>query len=48
LHARERTDDLDEREYYIISKHAIFTFQMDGFLLDHEGISPIRIEWLAR
>ncbi|MBV8830805.1 MAG: hypothetical protein JO217_00600 [Acidobacteriaceae bacterium] len=45
LHAWERTNEVDERGYYILRKHAIFTFELEGFPLDHEGITRVRLEW---
>jgi hypothetical protein len=45
IHAFERTSDMDPRGYYVLTKHAIVTFSLEGFPLDREGITNTRIDF---
>ena len=44
IHAFDRTSQVDAKGYYILQKHAIVTFMLEGFPLDRSGITNIRIE----
>lgn len=45
LHAFLRTSELDDRGYYVLAKHAVVTFVLEGFPLDEEGITTTRIDY---
>jgi hypothetical protein len=45
IHTFRRTSDVDARGYYVRDKHAIVTFVLEGFLLDHEGITNTQIDY---
>ena len=45
IHTWDRTSDVDARGYYVRDKHAIVTFVLEGFLLDHEGITNTQIDY---
>jgi hypothetical protein len=36
---------VDDRGYYVLAKHTIVTFTLEGFLLDAEGITNTRIDF---
>ena len=44
IHAFERTSEVDSSGHYILAKHAIVTFSMEGFPGDESGVSNTRIE----
>jgi hypothetical protein len=37
IHTFEKTSDLDSRGYYVLTKHAIVTFTLEGFPLAKMG-----------
>jgi Immunity protein 50 len=45
LHAFERTSEVDPRGYYVLAKHTIVTFALEGFPFDEEGITRTRIDF---
>ena len=45
IHTWEKTSEVDASGYYVRTKHAVVTFLFEGFLMDREGISRMRIEW---
>ncbi len=45
LHAFERTSEVDSRGDYVLAKHAMVTFVLEGFPLDEEGITRTRIDF---
>jgi len=45
IHAFERTREVDARGHYVLAKHAIVTFCLEGFPQDQEGITNTRIEF---
>ena len=45
LHAFERTSELDARGYYVLAKHAVVTFSLEGFPLDEEGVTNTQINY---
>jgi hypothetical protein len=45
IHAFERTSEVDDRGYYVLAKHAIVTFTLEGFPSDREGITNTRIDY---
>src|SRR5579885_1664987 len=44
IHAFEMTPEVDSSGHYVLAKHAIVTFSMEGFPMDECGISNTRIE----
>ena len=44
IHAFEMTAEVDSHGHYVLTKHAIVTFCMEGFPLGEGGISKLRIE----
>jgi hypothetical protein len=45
IHVFERTSDVDARGYYVLAKHAVVTFSLEGFPLNGEGITNTRIDF---
>lgn len=45
IHAFEMTPEIDNRGYYVLAKHAIVTFLLQGFPRDRLGITNTRIEF---
>lgn len=45
IHAFERTSEVDPRGYYVLAKHTIVTFTLEGFPLNEEGITKTRIDF---
>jgi hypothetical protein len=45
IHTWEKTSEVDANGYYVRTKHAVVTFLFEGFLMDREEISRMRIEW---
>jgi hypothetical protein len=45
IHAFERTSEVDPRGYYVLAKHTIVTFALEGFPLNEEGITKTRIDF---
>jgi hypothetical protein len=38
IHTFEMTSEVDARGFYVLAKHAIVTFTLEGFPLNQEGI----------
>jgi hypothetical protein len=38
IHAFEKTSDVDSRGYYVLAKHALVTFTMEGFPAGEDGV----------
>ncbi len=45
VHAFEMTAEVDSSGHYVLAKHAVLTFRMEGFPRDESGISNTRIEF---
>jgi hypothetical protein len=45
VHTFERTAEVDSSGHYVLAKHTVVTFCMEGFPTDDSGISNIRIEF---
>ncbi len=45
IHAFETTPEIDARGYFVLAKHAIVTFSLEGFPQDQYGIVNTRIEF---
>ena len=45
IYAFEMTPEIDNRGYYVLAKHAIVTFLLQGFPRDRFGITNTRIEF---
>jgi hypothetical protein len=45
IHASEMTTEVDSSGHYVLAKHAIVTFLMEGFPVGESGISNTRIEF---
>jgi len=45
IHAFEVTADVDSSGHYVLAKHAVVTFSMEGFPRDESGIANTRIEF---
>jgi hypothetical protein len=45
VHAFEMTAEIDSSGHYVLAKHAVVTFCMEGFPRDESGISNTRIEF---
>jgi hypothetical protein len=45
VHAFEMTAEVDRSGRYVLAKHAVVTFCMEGFPRDESGISNTRIEF---
>jgi hypothetical protein len=45
IHTFERTAELDTRGFYVLAKHAIVTFILEGFSLNQDGIATTRIDY---
>ena len=45
VHAFETTAEIDSSGHYVLAKHAVVTFCMEGFPRDESGISNTRIEF---
>ena len=44
IHAFETTPDVDSSGRYVLAKHAVITFCLEGFPQDQHGITNSRIE----
>ena len=44
IHAFETTSELDRAGHYVVTKHVVIVFFMEGFTSDSEGVSNTRIE----
>jgi immunity protein 50 of polymorphic toxin system len=45
IYAFERASEVDTGGHYILSKHAVITFILEGFLMNDEGITNTRIDF---
>ncbi len=45
IYAFERTSEVDASGYYVLAKHAIVTFLLEGFTRNEEGITNTRIDF---
>jgi hypothetical protein len=45
IHAFEMTPDVDSSGHYVLAKHAVVTFCLEGFPQDQHGITNTRIEF---
>lgn len=45
IHAFETTREADARGYFVLAKHAVITFNLEGFPLDSEGVTKVRVEF---
>jgi len=45
IHTFEMTSEVDARGFYVLAKHAIVTFTLEGFPLNQEGIATTRIDY---
>ena len=40
-----RTNELDERGYFLLTKHALVTFSLNGFVADVDGVTNTRLDF---
>jgi hypothetical protein len=45
IHTFERTPDVDSSGHYVLAKHAVITFCLEGFPQDKDGITNTRVEF---
>ena len=45
MHVFEKTPDVDSSGRYVLTKHAVVTFCLEGFPQDQHGITNTRIEF---
>lgn len=45
IHTFEMTPEVDAHGFYVLAKHAIVTFLLEGFPLNQEGIATTRIDY---
>lgn len=45
IHAWKITPEIDSRGYYVLAKHALVTFFLEGFPLDEHGVTNVHLAY---